>query len=61
MKKTYQTPETLMTAVEFQQVMVETSNNYGHPELGQDLDKVAGTDDSDGNLSRRRSVWDDEE
>ncbi len=61
MKKTYQTPETLLTAVELQQMIAISGNGYGQPELGQDLDKVEDTQASDGNLSRRRSVWDDED
>jgi len=61
MKKTYQAPETLLTTIAFQQVLTTGSNNYGQPEQGQDLSKVGETEATEGNLSRRRTVWDEEE
>ena len=61
MKKAYQSPETLLVVLSTQQVMTTTSNNYGSPEAGQDLSKVGETNETSGNLSRRRTVWDDEE
>ena len=60
MKKTYQCPETLLTAIELQQ-MIAGSNNYGEPEKGQDLGAAEETSATSGNLSRRRNVWDDDE
>ena len=60
MKKTYQAPETLLTTIAFQQVLTG-SNNYGQPEQGQDLSTVGETEATEGNLSRRRTVWDEEE
>jgi len=62
MKKTYQAPCTFIAEIELQQMMVSGSNNnYGRPEQGQDLDAVGETSETSGNLSRRRSVWDEEE
>ena len=60
MKKTYQSPETVLTDLELQQ-MIAGSNNYGEPEKGQDLGAAEETSATSGNLSRRRSVWGDEE
>ena len=61
MKKAYQSPETLLVVLASQQVMTTGSNGYGSPEQGQDLSKVGETNETSGNLSRRRTVWDDEE
>ncbi len=59
MKKTYQSPETLITFINVQQLMVVASP----VENGFDTEKPLGTTDAtSGNLSRRSySVWDEEE
>lgn len=59
MKKIYQTPATFTTVVELQQVIA--ASQYGQPEVGFDMNSTAETDATSGNLSRRKSVWDDEE
>ena len=58
MKKTYQSPETLMVLVNVQQLMVASP-----VEDGFDPNKPIGeTGETSGNLSRRgSSIWDDEE
>lgn len=61
MKAIYQNPKTDIVTISVEQLMTAGSNNYGNPELGQDLETVGETDATSGNLSRRRSVWDDEE
>ena len=60
MKKTYLIPNTDIITVSLAQ-MIAASNNYGQPEQGQDLGQTETTDQTSGNLSRRRSVWDDED
>ena len=58
--KTYQKPITDITVLETIN-MIAASNNYDEPEKGQDLGNVGETTETSGNLSRRRSVWDDED
>ena len=58
--KTYQKPTTDITVLETIN-MIAASNNYDEPEKGQDLGNVGETTETSGNLSRRRSVWDDED
>ena len=58
--KTYQKPTTDITVLETIN-MIAASNNYNEPEKGQDLGNVGETTETSGNLSRRRSVWDDED
>ena len=58
--KTYQKPITDITVLETIN-MIAASNNYNEPEKGQDLGNVGETTETSGNLSRRRSVWDDED
>ena len=58
--KTYQKPTTDITMLETIN-MIAASNNYNEPEKGQDLGNVGETTETSGNLSRRRSVWDDED
>ena len=58
--KTYQKPITDITVLETIN-MIAASNNYDEPEKGQDLGNVGETTETQGNLSRRRSVWDDED
>ena len=61
MKKTYQSPKTKLMLMSSEQLLTQ-SNNYGQPELGQDLSEVGTTDATSGNLGRRRrQAWDDEE
>ena len=59
MKATYQHPTTDIVSVSTEQ-MIASSNNYGEPEKGQDLSNAEETNATSGNLSRRRSVWDEE-
>lgn len=58
MKKTYQSPETLLVAIATQQ-MIAASDLIKNDQ--QDLGSAPETTETSGNLSRRRSVWDDEE
>lgn len=60
MKKTYLIPSTDVALVETQ-LMIAGSNNYGQPEQGQDLSQAEETNATSGNLSRRRSVWGEED
>lgn len=60
MKATYQNPATDIVAFSVAQI-IAASNNYGAPEEGQDLSTVEETAATSGNLSRRRTVWEDEE
>ena len=60
MKKIYQNPETDIITISMMQLMT-TSNNYGQPEMGQDLSEAEETTATGGNLSRRNNIWDDEE
>ncbi|MBQ7510248.1 MAG: hypothetical protein IJT53_05020 [Prevotella sp.] len=60
MKKTYQNPKTDIVTISVAQMIATSSNNYGQPEQGQDLNTVETTEATSGNLSRR-SVWDDED
>lgn len=56
--KTYQKPETDLILVAVQQLMVQASP----VENGFNMDDPLGeTEQTSGNLSRGRSVWDDEE
>lgn len=59
MKAIYQKPETNVTFVAVQQLMV--SSPLGNPEDGFNLDDAPETGESSGNLSRGRSIWDDED
>jgi hypothetical protein len=56
MKLTYQRPETELIIVSTVR-MIAGSN----PEDGFNPDDVEETQETSGNLSRRRNVWDDEE
>ena len=60
MKKIYQNPKTDIVTISVAQMIATSSNNYGQPEQGQDLNTVETTEATSGNLSRR-SVWDDED
>lgn len=58
MKKTYQTPSTIVAEIELQQMVAASElikNN------AQDLSNAPETTETSGNLSRRRTVWDDDE
>ena len=57
MKKTYQSPETQIVLVNVQHLMVASP-----VENGFDPNKPIGeTGETSGNLSRRGSIWDDDE
>ncbi len=58
MKAIYQKPETEMIVVAAQQLM---AGSLGNPEDGFDISDAPETGATDGNLSRRHSIWDDEE
>ncbi len=58
MKTTYQKPETLLMEIATQQMIAASDlikNNQ------QDLENAPTTGETSGNLSRHRTVWDDEE
>ena len=57
MKKTYQSPETLLMAIATQQMIAASELIKDNQ---QDLSNAPETTETSGNLSRR-SVWDDEE
>lgn len=59
MKAIYQKPETEMIVVAAQQLM---AGSLGNPEDGFNIDGAPETtSETSGNLSRRHSIWDDEE
>ena len=58
MKKTYQKPETLISHIATAQIIA--ASNYGQPEKGFSLGDLGTTDSESGNLSRRSTVWDDD-
>ena len=60
MKKTYQNPKTKIVTISVTK-MFAASKNYGAPEQGQDLSEAENTTVTNGNLSRRRDMWDEEE
>lgn len=57
--KIYQKPSTELFNV--MTVQMIAASGYGKPEEGFNLDEVTTTDETSGNLSRRHSVWDDQE
>lgn len=59
MKKIYQTPATITTVVELQQMIA--ASPLGNPEDGFTMTVAPETEATSGNMSRRRSVWGDEE
>jgi hypothetical protein len=60
MKAIYQNPTTDIITISVSQ-MIAATNNYGTPENGQDLNQAEETNATEGNLSRRRDIWADEE
>lgn len=63
MKATYQKPETLIARISTMQMIAASpyGENFKPEEEGVNLDGLQETTDVSGNLSRRRTVWDDEE
>lgn len=59
MKKIYQTPATITTVVELQQMIA--ASPLGNPEDGFVTTGAPETEAVSGNMSRRYSVWGDEE
>jgi len=59
MKKIYQTPATITTVVELQQMIA--ASPLGKPEEGFTMTSAPETEAVSGNMSRRGSVWGDEE
>ena len=59
MKAIYQKPETDMILVATQSPIA--ASLYGSVEDGFSLDDLGTTDATEGNLSRGRSIWDDED
>lgn len=62
MKTTYQKPMTDVIAIASAQIMAGSllkTGTDGNP--SQDLSNPTETNEIQGNLSRRRSIWDDEE
>ena len=59
MKKAYQKPQAYAEAADLGD-MIAASIGQGI-EQGFDLDNVAETNETSGNLARRSSIWDDDE
>lgn len=55
MKKIYQTPETVSVFVKLQQMVAASKIEDGFK-----TEDIVETEETSGNLSRRRNVWDDE-
>lgn len=60
MKKTYQNPKTKIVTISVTK-MIAASKNYFNPDQGQDLSEAENTTVTNGNLSRRHDMWDEEE
>ncbi len=56
MKAIYQSPKTDVLSISLTHMIAVSS-----PEKGQNLNEAPITEETSGNLSRRRDVWDDEE
>ena len=63
MKATYQKPEALVTRISTLQMIAASpyGDNFKPESEGLNLDDLQETTETSGNLSRRHSVWDDEE
>ena len=64
MKKTYQNPTTDIVIISVVQMIAASDGGLlGNDDKPNnlDLENIAETDATEGNLSRRRTVWDDEE
>ena len=62
MKKTYQTPTSELSVIEMELLTVTSLfEQTGDGGMQQDLGNPEYTTETSGNLSRRRSVWDNEE
>ena len=61
MKMIYMTPTTSFVDTEVEAIMATSIQQRGDGNLEQDLGNAGTTDATSGNLSRRRSQWDDED
>ena len=64
MKAIYQRPATETVVLETNKMMASSgllNNSLGDNSLMQDLSTIYTTTETDGNLSRRHSLWDDDD